>query len=224
MLCLTVTTDPGWAGNALRDEEALLIDHAHCEMKAASNALSLAGRHAINLELTRVLATIAREEIAHFQRVIALLAARALVLPPATVDAYAAELRRAASELAGDGGSTTALVDRLLVGALIEARSCKRFKLLADATAGKTSQADLHVLWTDLFVAEAQHYRAFVDLAMRAASDDRAANRTGPATTMNVNVNVNVAARLRQLAVMEGEIVSNLARRGTGSSRSTIHG
>ncbi len=218
MLYLTVPTDPGWAANALRDEEALLIDHAHCEMKAASNALSLAGRHAINLELTRAMATIAEEEIAHFQRVIALLAARALLLRPATVDAYAAELRRAAAESASDRGST-ALVDRLLVGALIEARSCERFKLLAEATAGIGSQADLHALWGELFVAEARHYRAFVDLAMRAASDGSATNRAGAATT-----DVDVTARLEQLAVLEGGIVSDLARHGAGSSRSTIHG
>ena len=89
MLCLTVPTDPAWASNALRDEAALLIDHAHCEIKAASNALSLAGRHSNDLALTHALADIAGEEIAHFKRVLSLLAARGLALGPASVDAYA---------------------------------------------------------------------------------------------------------------------------------------
>ena len=73
MLCLKVPTDAAWAEQALRDVDAVLADHAHCEMKAASNALSLATRHPGDAEVARALTDLAREEIEHFQRVLALL-------------------------------------------------------------------------------------------------------------------------------------------------------
>ena len=135
MLCLKVPTDAAWAEAAMRDLDAVLVDHAHCEMKAASNALSLAARHPGDAELARALTDLAREEIDHFQRVLAMLVERQVTLGPPPVDAYAAELRKAAGELPRERANGSTLVDRLLVGALIEARSCERFKLLADATA-----------------------------------------------------------------------------------------
>lgn len=125
MLCLKVPTDAAWAEEAMRDVDAVLVDHAHCEMKAASNALSLVTRHPGDAELVTALADVAREEIEHFQRVLAVLVARGVTLGPPPVDAYAAELRRAAKELPHRPGETALLVDRLLVGALIEARSCE---------------------------------------------------------------------------------------------------
>jgi tRNA-(ms[2]io[6]A)-hydroxylase len=204
MLCLTVPTDDAWAAAALRDVDAVLVDHAHCEMKAASNALSLAARHPGDRELVRALTDLAREEIDHFQRVLSALEARGVALGPPPVDPYAAELRRAMNELPRER-EASALVDRLLVGALIEARSCERFKLLADATAGDAAHAELHAFWGELLAAEARHYRTFVDLATRAAGGDRA----------------RVAARLEVLARAEGAIVAALA---AGTSRATIHG
>jgi tRNA-(ms[2]io[6]A)-hydroxylase len=208
MLCLQVSTDAAWAQHALRDVDAVLVDHAHCEMKAASNALSLATRHPGDAALVRALTDLAREEIEHFQRVLALLVARGVTLGPPPVDAYASELRRAAHELPRPpgGADAAALVDRLLVGALIEARSCERFKLLAEATAEKPEHAAAHALWSDLLASEARHYRTFVDLAARAAHDDRSA----------------VLARLERIARVEGDIVVALAR-GEGS-RATMHG
>jgi tRNA 2-(methylsulfanyl)-N6-isopentenyladenosine37 hydroxylase len=210
MLCLKVPTDAAWAEEAMRDVDAVLVDHAHCEMKAASNALSLVTRHPGDAELVSALADVAREEIEHFQRVLAVLVARGVTLGPPPVDAYAAELRRAAKELPHRQGETALLVDRLLVGALIEARSCERFKLLAVATAGKPEHAALHALWNELLAAEARHYRTFVDLATRAAGNDRDA----------------VLARLERLARLEGDIVVALAEpsRAGGPSRATIHG
>src|SRR5258708_16547437 len=121
MLCLKVATDVAWAAEAMGDVDAILVDHAHCEMKAASNALSLAVRVPGDIALARALAELAREEIDHFQRVLTLLAARDATLGRPPVDPYAADLRRAASALPPDPRSTR-LVDRLLVGALIEAR------------------------------------------------------------------------------------------------------
>jgi tRNA-(ms[2]io[6]A)-hydroxylase len=206
MLCLRVPTDPEWAPEALRRVDDVLVDHAHCEMKAASNALALAARHPDDLHLVRALTDLAREEIDHFQRVLLLLAERGIPLGTPTVDVYAAELRRAANGISAEGSSSR-LVDRLLVAALIEARSCERFKLLAGAAAEGGASAELGAFWGELLAAEAGHYRTFVDLAERAAGGDRA----------------RVTRRLETLAALEGEIVTALARRGS-AARATIHG
>ena len=213
MLCLQRSTDAAWADEALADLDAVLVDHAHCEMKAATNALSLAARHPADFELIRALTDLAREEIDHFQRVLAILESRGVALGPPPVDEYAADLRRAASTLPRLP-TPNPLLDRLLVGALIEARSCERFKLLAEATARAGRPAELHALWTDLLASEASHYRTFVDLAVRAADGDR------PATV----------ARLERLAELEASIVQALPTRaanasgGGGATRATMHG
>jgi len=171
-------------------------------MKAATNALSLAMRHSGDLDLVLALSALAREEIEHFGRVVAVLAERGVALGPPKVDEYAAELRRATAAL--PRSSVPPLVDRLLVGALIEARSCERFQLLAAAT----DDEDLRALWTDLLASEARHYRTFVDLAVRAAGGDRA----------------RVVARLDDLASLEGAIVTRLAEQGAEFPRASIHG
>jgi tRNA-(ms[2]io[6]A)-hydroxylase len=208
MFCLKQPTDGGWATEALCDVDATLIDHAHCEMKAASNVLSLAGRYPTDFDLARALTDLAREEIDHFQRVLSMLAARGVALGPPPVDGYAVELRRAAHELPREPFAT-ALVDRLLVGALIEARSCERFKLLVEATEGQAEHTDLNALWGELLVAEARHYRTFVDLAVRASGGDRG----------------RLVARLERLAELEGAIVRELSHGGASRApRATIHG
>jgi tRNA-(ms[2]io[6]A)-hydroxylase len=205
MLCLTVATDDAWAHAALREPDDVLVDHAHCEMKAASNALSLAARHPTSLAFVRAMTDLAREEIDHFQRVVALLESRGATLGPPPVDAYAAELRRAANDLARDS-DLSPLVDRLLVGALIEARSCERFKLLAEACTRQPALAELGDLWAELLASEARHYRTFVDLAVGVAEG---AGRD------------RVLARLGRLAAVEGAIVASLS---SGAARASIHG
>jgi len=206
MLGLKVPTDEAWTAGALRDVGAVLVDHAHCEMKAASNALSLAARHPEDVEIVRALSDLAREEIEHFQRVLSLLSARGLSLGRPPVDVYAAGLRGAVRTLPRARGATP-LVDRLLVAALIEARSCERFKLLSSATTSDPAQRELHALWEELLASEARHYRTFVGLAVRAAGDA-----------------AQVLARLELLAEAEGEIVRSLANAGGDASRATIHG
>jgi tRNA-(ms[2]io[6]A)-hydroxylase len=203
MLCLKVPTDAAWATAAIREISATLVDHAHCEMKAATNALSLAMRHSADIDLVVALTELAQEELEHFRRVVVLLAARGVELGPPPVDAYAAELRRAASTLPRDAKAPP-VVDRLLVGAVIEARSCERFQLLAAAS----DSDELRALWNELLASEARHYRTFVDLAARAAGGDRA----------------RIIARLERLAELEAAIVTGLAERGGDSSRASIHG
>jgi tRNA 2-(methylsulfanyl)-N6-isopentenyladenosine37 hydroxylase len=209
MLCLKEPTDRAWAAEAARHADTLLADHAHCEMKAASNALSLAVRHPGDVQLVRALTDLAREEIDHFQRVLSLLASRGIALGRPAVDPYAAELGRAVRHLPR-APRLTALVDHLLVGALIEARSCERFKLLAEATAADVALSDHHALWTELLSVEARHYRTFVSLAERGAGGDRA----------------EVAARLETVAEVEAAIVRRVARGAieAGVSRAAIHG
>lgn len=207
MFCLKVKTDVRWAARAVRHVDTLLVDHAHCEMKAASNALSLAMRHCDDPVIVRTLTDLAREEIDHFQRVLALLSARGIGLTTPSVDGYAADLREAARGLPRDAVATP-LVDRLLVGALIEARSCERFKLLAEAIAAGGGDEIAGALWRELLASEAGHYRTFVDLAVRASGDRR----------------VVVVSRLEQLAELEGTIVDALNRNADPRAPATIHG
>lgn len=182
------------------DLDAVLVDHAHCEMKAATNALSLVVRHPDDFELVRALTELAREELAHFQRVVDFLEARGLALGAPGVDDYAAELRRAMNRL--PRCELPLVVDRLLVSALIEARSCERFKLLLAAL---PETSDLRAFYEELFAAEARHYRDYVDLATRAAGARGA----------------EVAPRLALLAEAEAGIVSALAE---SAARGTVHG
>jgi tRNA-(ms[2]io[6]A)-hydroxylase len=200
MFCLRAATDAAWATAAVKDLDAVLVDHAHCEMKAATNALSLAVRHSADLGLVRALTEIAREELEHFQRVVHFLESRGLSLGAPPVDDYAAALRRAMKAL--PPSDLPLVVDRLLVGALIEARSCERFKLLLQVLPTDT---DIRSFYEELFAAEARHYRDYVDLAIGAA---------GP-------LGHEVEPRLDALAEAEAKIVRSLATRG---DRGSVHG
>jgi tRNA-(ms[2]io[6]A)-hydroxylase len=202
MLCLKVPTDPGWARAAMASIEAILVDHAHCELKAASNAMSLIARHPDDPLIVKALIELAKDELEHFERAVLFLTARGLSLGTPEVDTYAAELRKAAGRLPrGQEGSP--LVDRLLVAAVIEARSCERFKLLLDHWS--LDDQALRAFYEELFACEAKHYRVLYDLALRASGGRTAA----------------VEARLLALAFCEGRLVTDLASHG---SRATVHG
>ena len=199
MLCLTQRTPEQWTRAALANLDAVLVDHAHCEMKAATNALSLAVRASEVPGVAGALIALAEEELAHFRRVFEELERRGIPLGTPPADAYAAELRKIvrAHTFPTRGVAAPerveALVDRLLVAALIEARSCERFRLLADALA-ETGPADLCQLYRELLAAEARHYRTFVDLAEKVA---------GPGAGW-----VNV--RFAELVTLEAELASRL--------------
>jgi tRNA-(ms[2]io[6]A)-hydroxylase len=208
MLSLKSETDAAWADEAVLDVDRMLADHAHCEMKAASNALSLAARHPGSPAIVRALTELAREEIDHFQRVLEMLEARGVPLGPPPVDEYAAALRREAA-LEKGGPKLGALVDRLLVGALIEARSCERFKLLA-AALDRAGERGLAAFYAELLAAEARHHRDLVDLAVLAAGDAGAGR-------------AEVLARLGVLAEREAIVVRDLGRR-PAAARVSIHG
>jgi tRNA-(ms[2]io[6]A)-hydroxylase len=192
MLCLVRPTNPAWVEAALRDLDAVLIDHAHCEMKAAMNALSLSAR-APNPRVASLLADLAEEEASHFREVVHELETRGLSLGMSPKDVYAESLRAVAHRTRPKGRSQDeTLIDRFLVAALIEARSCERFRLLADALTSAASP--MAELYERLFAAEARHYRVFVDLATEAAKGDAAL----------------VKARLAELAVEEASLCATL--------------
>jgi tRNA-(ms[2]io[6]A)-hydroxylase len=199
MLGLRHATDSAWARAAVDRLDDLLIDHAHCELKAASNALALAARSPAFPAVARALVDLAEEEIRHYRQVVAELERRGVALGKPPVDAYAAELLRRAMASTRARSAADALSDRLLVGALIEARSCERFRLLADELESR-SRDDLAAFYEELFAAEARHYRTFVDLAAEVRGAEAA------------------RARLSDLAAIEADVA-----RATGDGAS-IHG
>lgn len=200
VLCLTHPTDPRWADVALANLPLLLQDHAHCEMKAASNALSLAARFPEYTDVARELALLAEEELRHFRAVLEELTRRGLTLGKPETDVYASELRKLA-RVGRYGAPEDPLVDRLLVAAIIEARSCERFKLVIDALRVRGDEPALVSFYEELFASEARHYRTFVELAESVKGDHAV-----------------VRQRLDGMARAEGELVLRL---GIGP---TMHG
>ncbi len=181
MLNLSTPTDPGWISRALVDLDEVLIDHAHCEKKAASTAVSLLFRYPHRRPLLEPLAALAREELEHFERVLHHLDRRGIDFRRQVPSPYAGELMKAIRPTEPDRA-----VDTLLCLALIEARSCERMKLLAEAL----EERDLAELYTSLLASEARHHQTYVDLA-------RAVDPTA-----------DVRSRLRELADHEAAVLA----------------
>jgi tRNA 2-(methylsulfanyl)-N6-isopentenyladenosine37 hydroxylase len=157
-LPLRTATSPAWAPLALARPDRLLQDHAHCEKKAAATALSLIATYPERSELARPLVRVAQEETQHFFRVLAELTRRGVALERDHGDPYAHALLKLAR-----ASREARLLDRLLISALIEARSCERFQLLGETTTDER----LSRLYRDLFLAEGRHHELFVTLAGR---------------------------------------------------------
>ncbi len=186
MLGLLVPTDPAWVDAAEAQLDRLLSDHAHCELKAAHSALSLVGRFGGEApEIVAPLLSLAKEETGHFDQVHGRIEGRGSVLAIPASDGYVVALRRAARE---DHRDYPVLLDRLLISALIEGRSCERFALLADGL----ESAELRGFYGGLMESEARHYRLFCRLAEE---------RFGFEDTR---------ARLSTLAAREAEVVDQL--------------
>jgi tRNA-(ms[2]io[6]A)-hydroxylase len=172
MLGLLTPTDPAWVDAAQTDLDGLLSDHAHCELKAAQSALSLLGRFAGEAPaLVEPLAALAREEIQHFAQVEHRLQQRGVRLGQPQSDAYVGQLRAASRVDRHDGESP--LLDRLLIAALIEGRSCERFMLLSE----RLKDADLRAFYRDLMAAEAKHFTLFASLAAQCCGADESRRR-----------------------------------------------
>ncbi|HAN32273.1 MAG TPA: rubrerythrin family protein [Myxococcales bacterium] len=156
MLCLKSKTESEWLQRAVSDTPALLIDHAHCERKAATHALALMAEYPAHLELVPMMVEIAHEELDHFEAVCRLLQKRKITLVAQAPTGYQAGLfKKVRKEEPGR------LIDKLLVAALIEARSCERFKLLSQ----HHPDQELRTVFRELLISEARHHADFVRLA-----------------------------------------------------------
>ncbi len=195
MLGLLKPTDPAWVHAAEGKLSLLLQDHAHCELKAAQNALSLLARFGAEVPaLIDPLTALAREETSHFAEVERELRKRAAPLAPPRADDYVVELRQRAKQSRPDG--YPALLDRLLVAALIEGRSCERFRLLSE----RLSDGGLRAFYRDLMAAEAQHFTLFCSLAAECCGKDDSRRRFATL----VEIEAQVADRLPLAPTVHG--------------------
>ncbi len=184
---LRIATPPGWEAVALADLHATMSDHAHAEKKAALSGLSMLNANPDRDELVFRMAKLAREEIRHLDQVLGHMRTRGWSLLPDRPDRFA---RALLAERRGGGGQA-ALCDKLLVAALIEARSWERLNLLGLALADD-GQGELADFYNELARSEAGHYRVFVDLAGSECPDE------------------DVEGRLAQLAVVESAVIADL--------------
>jgi len=158
MLGLKLATDPRWINIAEKSIEEVLVDHAYCEQKAATNCISLIINFPDKKDIVDQLCPIVTEEWAHFRMVIQELNKRGFVLGKKRKDDYVKLLSKV---IITGGDRENQLVERLLLAALIEARSCERFKLLSE----NLEDEGLRDFYRQLMISEAGHYRLFIDLA-----------------------------------------------------------
>ncbi|HEY7775225.1 MAG TPA: tRNA isopentenyl-2-thiomethyl-A-37 hydroxylase MiaE [Kineobactrum sp.] len=160
-------TPQAWVAWALDNPQLLLVDHANCEKKAASTALNLMYRYVEHPRLLHKLSRLAREELRHFEQVLALMQKRDIDYPQLPASRYAGELRKQVR-----GNEPGRLVDTLLVGALIEARSCERFAALIPVL-----DEELAAFYGSLLKSEARHFQDYLGLASTLAPEEEIAGR-----------------------------------------------
>ena len=160
MLGLKLPTDPRWVNLAEKSIHEILTDHAYCEQKAASSGISLVVLYPDLDDLVREVTQVVDEEWGHFRMVLDELKSRGLQLGFPRKDMYVLELNK---RILNNGTYKEKLMDRLLLSALIEARSCERFKLLSQ----EISDLELRSFYKKLMISEAGHYKLFLDLAIQ---------------------------------------------------------
>ncbi|MBF8781312.1 MiaE family protein [Pseudomonas fulva] len=148
-------TPDAWIEAALADQETLLIDHKNCEFKAASTALSLIAKYNGHIDLINMMSRLAREELVHHEQVLRMMKRRKIALRPVSAGRYASGLRRHVR-----AHEPAKLVDTLVVGAFIEARSCERFAALVPHL-----DEELGKFYHGLLKSEARHYQGYLRLA-----------------------------------------------------------
>lgn len=189
MLHLKLPTDPRWVNIAEMNIEDILVDHAYCEQKAASSCISLIVNFSDFPELVEVLTPVVAEEWGHFERVLEHLKKRNMALGKPRKDEYVVKL----SQFVKKGGSRQQqLTEQLLMNALIEARSCERFKLLHQ----QLKDEELKKFYFELMVSEAGHYVNFIELAREIYEAEK------------------VNARWQEWLDYEAEVLRNLEIRG----------
>lgn len=188
-LGLELPTDPRWINIAEKNIEDILVDHAYCEQKAASSCISLIVQYPDKEKLVDMLTPVVAEEWSHFERVIEELRKRGYPLGRQRKDEYVEALQKI---LKKGGSRDEQLVEKLLMNALIEARSCERFKLLWK----NIPDGDLAKFYYELMVSEAGHYKNFLALAKEYKPEDY------------------VNLRWREFLESEAAIVASLEMRG----------
>ncbi|AIZ41099.1 MULTISPECIES: tRNA-(ms[2]io[6]A)-hydroxylase [Cellulophaga] len=193
MLGLKLATDPRWAKLVETNIEEILTDHAWCEQKAATNAITIISLNSEHEELVTELLKLAQEELEHFQMVHDIIKQRGYTLGRERKDSYVNELFKI--QMKG-GSRQQALVNRLLFSAMIEARSCERFKVLSE----NIKDEELSKFYKELMISEAGHYTTFLGFARKYGGG------------------IDVDALWKDLLVAEGEIIKNYGK------SETIHG
>jgi tRNA 2-(methylsulfanyl)-N6-isopentenyladenosine37 hydroxylase len=193
MLGLKLKTDPRWVNIVEGNIEEILTDHAWCEQKAATNVITLITQNSEHEELVTSLLEIAKEELEHFQMVHNIIKERGLTLGRERKDHYVNELFKF---LKKDGSRNDAFVDRLLFSAMIEARSCERFKVLSQ----NIKDTKLATFYRELMISEAGHYTSFLAFARKYSEK------------------VDVDKRWKEWIEFEGELITNYGK------SETIHG
>jgi tRNA 2-(methylsulfanyl)-N6-isopentenyladenosine37 hydroxylase len=193
MFRLQLPTDPRWVNIAEMNEEEILTDHAYCELKAAATALSLTRKFYDYPEIVSKMTELACEEMEHFNRVHAFILKRGYKWLPEKKDEY---VNKIAKQVKTGGGRIQQLVDHLLVAALIEARSCERFKILSE----QIKDQEFAGFYRELMESEAGHYTLFITLAR------------------NVEKREKVDQRWEEILRIEAEVMSGL------ENKSRIHG
>lgn len=188
MLCLACESNPAWVDVAIAHPDLILRDHALCEKKAAAFALALINRYPDKTRLVLDMIELAKEELDHLDIVVRILTKRGITMSPDTGNPYAQQLHQHVR-----GEEPLRLLDALIVGAFIEARSCERFSLMAK----HAPTSDMRELYSSLLASEAGHYRAYTDIAREYFPVDA------------------VKARIAEFAEFEAEIVRNLANQPT---------
>ena len=184
-LGLNLPTDPRWTDIASKNLEEILIDHAYCEQKAASSCISLIVQYPERTELVEMLTPVVAEEWGHFERVLEKLKDRGFTLGKQRTDEYVKALNKVMKK---GGSREDQLVEKLLVNALIEARSCERFRQLWI----NLEDEDLKKFYYELMVSEAGHYKNFLSLAKTYLLEGK------------------VMSRWNELLLQEAEIMNNL--------------
>jgi tRNA-(ms[2]io[6]A)-hydroxylase len=148
-------TPDAWVAVALADQETLLIDHKNNEFKAASTAMALMAKYATHLDLINFMSRLAREELVHHEQVLRIMKRRKIDLKPVSASRYASGLRKLVRN-----HEPQKLVDTLVVGAFIEARSCERFEALVPHL-----DEELGKFYGGLLKSESRHYQGYLKLA-----------------------------------------------------------
>ncbi|PJJ83988.1 tRNA-(ms[2]io[6]A)-hydroxylase [Mucilaginibacter auburnensis] len=194
ILKLHLPTDPVWVKNVVESNiEELLTDHAFCEQKAASNAITLIVQNPNLGDLVQQMADLVREEMDHFKRVHQIIISRGFTLGKERKDNYVNELRKF---IIIGGGREAQLIDRLLFSAMIEARSCERFKVLYE----NINDKQLSEFYYELMISEATHYTMFISLARKYADK------------------IDVDKRWNEFLAYEAQVIQNYGK------HETIHG